>query len=290
MDSPIPIDAYESIIRDRLDDLVESFVRIDEGWTHIVLEVNGKWIFRFVRDPSNTQLVVEQAFLPLFKGHSPLPIPQIWYSGANFTAYEKIEGVKFSEAIFKRLDRNERTRLAASLGDFLSSLHAVTFEHRHLKPAPFGGGDFWDELWPAAAPRLQTSARKRAETYFHRALSRIASAAYPNVVTHSDFGTSNVLIHPARREIAGVIDFGDISIGDPATDFATFYRRFGKPFAEDMAKNYRLPLGDDFWTRVDFHSKRKLFFVLFFALNHGFDEHAPGIVRAIEFQFAGGGV
>ena len=279
------MDAYESIVRDVLEDPVESIVRIDEGWTHIVLEVNGKWIFRFVRDPSNTQLAVEQAFLPLFKGLAPLPFPEIRYSDTNFIAYEKIEGVKFSEAIFKRLDRNERTKLAAALGDFLSCLHAVTFEHRHLKTAPFGGGDFWEELWPVAAPRLQTSARTRARRYFQRALSRIGSAAYPNVVIHSDFGTGNVLINAAGWELTGVIDFGDISLGDPSTDFATFYRRFGKPFAEDMVQAYRLPLGEDFWTRVDCQSKRKLFFVLFFALNHGFDEHVPGIVRAIESEF-----
>ena len=83
-----------------------------------------------------------------------------------------------------------------------------------------------------------------------------------------------------------MIDFGDIGIGDPATDFATFYRRFGKPFAEDMAENYGLPLGDDFWMRVDYESKRKLLFVLFFALNHGFEQHVHGIVREIESLFA----
>ena len=286
MDSPIPIDTYESIVREALDESVESVVWIDEGWTHIVLEVNGKWIFRFVRDPSNTQLAVEQAFLPLFKGLAPLPIPEIRYSDTNFIAYEKIEGVKFSESVFHSLGGSERASQAASLGDFLSGLHAVTFEHRYLKTAPFGGGDFWEELWPAAAPRLQPSTRHKAEGYFRRVLSKIASAAYPNVVTHSDFGTGNVLIDAEGSRLTGIIDFGDISLNDPATDFATFYRRFGKPFAVDMAEAYRLPLGDDFWMRVDYQSKRKLFFVLFFALNHGYDEHVPGIVRAIESQFA----
>ncbi|MCE2440157.1 MAG: aminoglycoside phosphotransferase family protein [Candidatus Latescibacteria bacterium] len=275
----------ESTVRDVLEDPVESIARVDEGWTHVVLEVNGKWIFRFVRDPSNTQLSVEQAFLPLFKGHSPLPIPEIRYSGANFIAYEKIGGVKFSESVFRSLGWNERTSHAAALGEFLSCLHAFPLEHRHLKAAPFGGWDFWEELWPAAAPRLQPDNRKRAEGYFHRALSGIASAAYRDVVTHSDFGTSNVLIDASGTKLTGVIDFGDISVGDPAADFATFYRRFGKPFAEDMAEAYRLPLGDAFWSRVDYQSKRKLFFVLFFALNHGFNEYVPGIVSAIDSQF-----
>ncbi len=172
------------------------------------------------------------------------------------------------------------------MGNFLSCLHAVAFEHWDLNAAPFGGGDFWRELWPAVSPRLQGHTRKKAECYFDRALSRVASAAYRNTVAHSDFGTNNVLLDAARSEIAGVIEFGDISLSDPAADFATFYRRFGKPFAEEMAENYRLPMGDDFWTRVDYESKRKPFFVLFFALNHGFDEHVPDLVSAIEAQFA----
>ena len=280
------MDIHESIVLNVLDEPVESLVREDGGWTHIVLEVNGKWIFRFVRDFACAQLAVEQAFLPVFKECSPLPIPEIRYSGAGFIGYQKIEGVKFSESVFRGLCANERTTLGASLGDFLSGLHAVSFQHPHLKEAPFGGGDFWCELWPTAAPRLQASTRQKAEGYFHRALSRIASAAYRTVVTHSDLGTSNVLIDAARSRIAGVIDFGDISIGDPATDFATFYRRFGRPFAEDMVDAYRLPLEDEFWMRVDYESKRKLFFVLFFALNHGFDEHVSGIVREIESLFA----
>ena len=54
LETPIPMVTYESIVRDVLDEPVGSLDRVDEGWTNIVLEVNRKWIFRFVRDPSNT--------------------------------------------------------------------------------------------------------------------------------------------------------------------------------------------------------------------------------------------
>lgn len=276
---------YESIIRDVLTEPVESIIQLDEGWTNVVLEVNAKWIFRFVRDLSNTQLAVEQAFLPLFQKVSPLSIPEIQHSGTNYIAYEKIEGVKFSETIFQNLGHKERKTTAGTLGNFLSCLHAVAFEYQYIKAAPFGGNDFWRELWPAVSPRLQSHIRKKAEDYFQRAIPKVTSATYQNVIVHSDFGTNNVLIDAARSKIVGVIDFGDLSISDPAVDFATFYRRFGKQFAEDMVEHYQLPLGENFWTRVDYESKRKLFFVVFFALNYGFEEYVPGVVRAIESQF-----
>ena len=276
---------YESIIRDALTEPVESIIQFDDGWTHVVLEVNAKWIFRFVRDLSNTQLAVEQAFLPLFQKDSPLLIPEIRYSGTNYIAYKKIEGVKFSETIFQSLGQRERKTTAEALGNFLSCLHAVAFEHQHIKDAPFGGNDFWQELWPAVSPCLRGHIREKAEDYFQRAIPKVTSATYQNVIAHSDFGTNNVLIDATRPQIVGVIDFGDLSISDPAADFATFYRRFGKQFAVDMVEYYQLSLGDDFWTRVDYESKRKLFFVVFFALNYGFEEYVPGIVRAIESQF-----
>ena len=276
---------YESIIRNALTEPVESIIQLDEGWTHVVLEVNAKWIFRFVRDLSNTQLAVEQAFLPLFQKVSPLSIPEIRHSGTNYIAYKKIEGAKFSEKIFQNLGQRERKTTAEVLGNFLSCLHAVVFEHQHIKAAPFGGNDFWGELWPTVSPRLQSHTRKKAEDYFQRAIPKVTSATYQNVIAHSDFGINNVLIDAAHSKIVGVIDFGDISISDPAADFATFYRRFGKQFTEDMVEHYQLPLGEDFWPRVDYESKRKLFFVVFFALNYGFEQYVPGVVRAIESQF-----
>ncbi len=276
---------YESIIRTALTEPVESIIQFDDGWTHVVLEVNAKWIFRFVRDLSNTQLAVEQAFLPLFQKDAPLLIPKIRYSGTNYIAYEKIEGAKFSETIFQNLGQRERKTTAEALGNFLSCLHAVAFEHQHIKVAPFGGNDFWRELWPAVSPFLRGHTREKAEDYFQRVIPKVTSATYQNVIAHSDFGTNNVLIDATRPQIVGVIDFGDLSISDPAADFATFYRRFGKQFAEDMVEHYQLPLGEDFWTRADYESKRKLFFVVFFALNYGFEEYVPGIVRAIESQF-----
>ena len=276
---------YESIIRNALTEPVESIIQLDEGWTNVVLEVNAKWIFRFVRDLSNTQLAVEQAFLPLFQKVSPLPIPEIRHSGNNYIAYKKIEGAKFSETIFQNLGQRERKTTAEALGNFLSCLHAVAFEHQHIKVAPFGGKDFWRELWPAVSPCLRSHTRKKAEDYFQRAIPKVTSATYQNVIAHSDFGTTHVLIDAAHSKIVGVIDFGDLSISDPAADFATFYRRFGEQFAEDMVEHYQLPLGDDFWTRVDYEPKRKLFFVVFFALNYGFEQYLPGVVRAIESQF-----
>ncbi|MDE0555078.1 MAG: aminoglycoside phosphotransferase family protein [Candidatus Poribacteria bacterium] len=277
--------AYESIVRNALTEPVKSIIQLDEGWTNVVLEVNAKWIFRFVRDLSNTQLAVEQAFLPLFQKDSPLQIPEIQYSGNNYIAYKKIESAKFSETIFQNLGQRERKTTAEALGNFLSCLHAVVFEHQHIKAAPFGGNDFWRELWPTVSPRLQSDTRKKAEDYFQRAIPKVTSATYQNVIAHSDFGTNNVLIDAAHSRIVGVIDFGDLSISDPAADFATFYRRFGMQFAEDMVEHYQLLLGEDFWTRVDYESKRKLFFVVFFALNYGFEQYVPGVVRAIESQF-----
>ena len=88
--------------------------------------------------------------------------------------------------------------MAAALGDFLSCLHAVAFEHRDLKARSIRRRRFLAGVVAGrVSPHLQSHTRKKAESYFHRALSRVAAATYGNVVAHSDFGSSNVLLDAA---------------------------------------------------------------------------------------------
>ncbi|MCM3337496.1 phosphotransferase [Paenibacillus sp. MER TA 81-3] len=54
----------------------------------------------------------------------------------------------------------------------------------------------------------------------------------------ADFGTSNILIHPETGALAGVIDFGDSGLGDPALDFAALYAQYGEGFLEMCKASY----------------------------------------------------
>jgi len=56
-------------------------------------------------------------------------------------------------------------------------------------------------------------------------------------VLHADFSAEHILSDGAGK-ITGIIDWGDVSWGDPDYDFAYLYADFGLPFVRDVARAY----------------------------------------------------
>lgn len=280
-----PLEAAAARIRAALPEPIESVQLIDTGWTNRVFEVNGRFIFRFVRDPANTQIAVERAFLPLFAPRAPVAVPHPLYDDVDYIAYRKIPGARFAPDKFAAFTPAQQAVLISRLGAFLKALHNFQFTHPALSAAPYGGGDFWRELWPLAKSELSARTQSRAERFFTRVYARATAVPFAKTITHSDLATNNVLVDYENRHLGGIIDFGDVCVADPAVDFAGFYRRFGRSFVETLLRHYHRPVADNFWARIEFEAKRKIFFVLYFALHHGYEAEAPNIVRTIETLF-----
>ena len=279
------IEEYLQRIQSEFFEHVDSYQVIQSGWTNIVVEVNAKWIFRFVRDTRNTQIVVERDFLPQFEKNTSVEIPSLMMSGEDFIAYRKIVGERFSPEKFAAFSSIQKNEIIKNLGDFLTCLHKFQFLHPHLSAVPYGGGDFWIDLWPPVKNRLSNKTRTKAENFFTTALDRINAFPFEKTVTHSDLGTNNILVDFERRRLGGIIDFGDLSLSDPAVDFAGFYRHFGRQFVQEMLRYYERSVEGNFWERIEYEALRKPFFVVYFALNYGFEQHVPGIIAYIEELF-----
>lgn len=264
---------------------INSYKVIQAGWTNLVIEINDKWIFRFVRDSNNTQLAVEQDFLPRFERVSPLNVPCIVLSDNDYIAYPKIAGTRFSPQKFSLFSSIQRIKLIKLLGEFLTCLHNFQFTHQYLSEAPYGGDDFWNDLWFPVKDKLCQQTRNNAEKYFIKALEQIQAIPFTKTLTHSDLGTNNILVNFERCQLEGIIDFGDLCLSDPAADFAGFYRNFGHQFVEDLLHYYQRSIEANFWTRIKFESKRKMFFVAYFALNYGYESHVSNILQNIEKLF-----
>ncbi|MBV7333786.1 hypothetical protein KFU94_37250 [Chloroflexi bacterium TSY] len=58
--------------------------------------------------------------------------------------------------------------------------------------------------------------------------------------------------------------------------------RYGRGFVEQILHHYTGPVERNFFARIDFEARRKLFFVVYFALKYGFDDHVPDIIEMIE--------
>lgn len=157
---------YLEHIRANFFEPINSCKIINVGWTNLVFENNEEWIFRFVRDSSNQQIVIEQNFLPRFAEVSPVKIPEIVISDRNYIAYRKILGERFSPEKFLLFSNSQKTELFKLLGRFLTCLHNFQYSHQYLSSAPYGGGDFWNDLWILVKDNLTTQTRNKAEQYF----------------------------------------------------------------------------------------------------------------------------
>jgi len=108
--------------------------------------------------------------------------------------------------------------VAADIGRFLGSLHAPAPPEAPANP--FRGVPLADraESFEAnlrlVSDRVDVGAVQRAWT---RAVAAPAYAG-PPVWLHGDLHPANILVRDGR--VSGVIDFGDITGGDPATDLA----------------------------------------------------------------------
>ncbi len=83
----------EVLNREVPDITIGSLNIIQTGWDHLVVEVNGEWIFRFPRaDGSVANLEREKQLLDYLKTHITLSIPHYHYFGTDtaFVGYGKI--------------------------------------------------------------------------------------------------------------------------------------------------------------------------------------------------------
>ena len=60
----------------------------------------------------------------------------------------------------------------------------------------------------------------------------------------------HILISPQSGGVSGIIDWGDMVIGDPSVDFAGLYTWFGKRWVEDALAYYPRSLRPDGMARA----------------------------------------
>jgi aminoglycoside phosphotransferase (APT) family kinase protein len=201
------------------------------GFDNSAFVVNGAYVFRFPRRQIAAPLVeTEGRLLPMLAPRLPLPIPAPTLLGRPaggypwpFLGHALIPG---RTACAAALDEEQRRRLAEPLARFLAALHATPAE----EAAQHGAG-------PDTIARLDLARRlprarelldrltRRGEIAEPRSLAAILDAAPPtyaprsDVLVHGDLYARHLLIHPDGR-FAGIIDWGDVHLGDPAVDLA----------------------------------------------------------------------
>ena len=191
------------------------------GWDNVVFRVGGDLLARLPRRELGARLVgYEQRWLPVLAPQLPLPIPAPVRTGQPGLGYPWPWSIVpyLPGQVAADTPPADPAAAAASLGGFLAALH--TPAPPDAPDNPFRGVPLADRTdtvmqnLAAVADQVDARAARRAWA--------VALAAprwrQPPVWVHGDLHPANILVD--RGQLSGVIDFGDLTAGDPAADLS----------------------------------------------------------------------
>jgi aminoglycoside 2''-phosphotransferase len=129
---------------------------------------------------------------------------------------------------------------------------------------------------------LSVEARKNALEFF----GRYFSMEYRRVLIHGDFyPPDHVFFNAGRQELSGVIDFGDLTLEDIATDFKSIYADFGADFFRQVLAHYTGDVDDRLVARIQMRVRAQPLFDAPYALEYHQPERFERQLSAIEATF-----
>ncbi|MDM5187670.1 aminoglycoside phosphotransferase family protein [Bacillus sp. DX4.1] len=232
---------------------IHSCKQNDKGWDNVAIIINQEWLFRFPRKLEYAKKIPREKQLceALSQSLQNIKVPQYHLLYKKKTDkipicsyYKLIHGEPFTRETLERLTPHEQNKIITQLASFLAALHMIpvesaikcgfSVEHptsywRHLQ----------SKLEHYLSSTLTTPKRKVLDYFFEAFFEQIHVSALSQTIIHADFTHQHILFHEKRKQIAGIIDFGDAQIGDPAFDFAGLYNDFGSEFTYEVYKQYR---------------------------------------------------
>ena len=261
MDSPaaeVDIDEalIEALVLSQHPDLAGPVRIVARGWDNVVARLGDAHVVRIPRRSAGAPLIENEArWLPFLAERLPVRVPAAVRMGRpefdfpwNWLICPWVEGVPVTS-----LAVPDRRQLAADLGAAHAALHVAAPSDAPINdvrgvPLASRAAVVEQRLSSGVVPR---SSDLRAS--FARALAAPEWSA-PAVWLHGDPHPGNLLATTAdaSARLAALIDFGDITSGDPATDLAIAWLAFdaeGRRAYRD-AHHAITSIDDDTWIRA----------------------------------------
>lgn len=223
---------------------------VDMGWDNVMLRLGDDLAVRMPRrTPAASLIEHEQRWLPALAGRLPLPIPaplRIGLPGAGYPWRWSI--LPWLPGIASDLSPPHSDQ-GPALAEFLRTLHIPA--PADVPDNPFRGVPL-HQRWPIVAERFERVARltdclpPKVQALWEQALSAPVATSFTWL--HGDLHSRNVLVHDSR--ICAVIDWGDMTQGDPATDLAAIWNLLPDPAARAEAIQAYGPVPEATWQRA----------------------------------------
>jgi aminoglycoside 2''-phosphotransferase len=228
---------------------IGSVRRLGEGWISVAYVVNDQLVIKLPKGAEPwEELEREAAFLARTAGALPLAVPHYVRLSPDSRAAEHgyaIYAYLRGEALdVNALSGHARGAAAAAIAGFLRALHGLRPTAELGARLPRDDPKAVAEEYFAKAnrhiiPELTAPERgvlaERLESQMAESTRRSPSEA----VLHADLSADHILVR--EGEVTGVIDFGDVSWGDPDYDFTYLFVDAGGAFVEEVARRYEHP-------------------------------------------------
>ena len=226
-----------SLLRAQHPDLAHwSLQPVDSGWDNAMFRLGDRLAVRLPRRAAATKLIEhEQQWLPQLAPLLPIAVPapvRVGLPADNYPArWSVVPWMRGRNADLNEPRPDQAERLAA----FLCALHRPGPADAPVNPYRGGSLRYRDEQIAERVSRLE-----RVTTLINDDILRIYQDALAAPIDieatwlHGDLHAGNLLVDD-DGVITGVIDWGDMTRGDRATDLATLWMNLGDRKARENA-------------------------------------------------------
>lgn len=218
----VSADLVRRLLADQHPDLARLPVRfLANGWDNELYRIGDGLVARLPRRALGAQIIAnEQRWLPGLAPRLPLPIPRPERTGVAACGYPYswsvvpyLPGVPAAEA-----SSFDPAAAAAAVGGFLGALHVPA--PADAPANPFRGVPLAERAGTFAANLALLTGQADRDAVLRAWVAALAAPGYdgPPVWLHGDLHPANILVNDGK--VSGVIDFGDITAGDPASDLS----------------------------------------------------------------------
>lgn len=221
--------------------LCNHITKLGEGWKSRAYLINHDLVFRFPKEEDGAiDTDIEIKALPSLKKHISLNIPDFIYwgkqdNGYPFVGYKILSGEPMDEQLFHSLSPGTKNKIAHQIAEFMDQINSFCVEQ--AKDLNIGDNNFHQdylELFHEVKEKVYPEIDQEMKTYisfrFERYLENKENFRYSPKLLHADLSLDHLLFDKKKQEITGIIDFGDMKIGDPDYEYIYLLEECGEAF------------------------------------------------------------
>jgi aminoglycoside 2''-phosphotransferase len=237
----------EMILKNFENVKIDHIIKLGEGWMSQAYLINHKFVFRFPKEKGGAfDTEKEKKVLPVLNKHITLNIPEFIYCGKQdngypFVGYKILPGEPMNEQLFHSLSIEIKNKIADQIAEFIDQISLFNVEQ--AKELNIQENNFYQdyletflEVQEKVFPKINKEMQVYISSRFTSYLENKNHFVYTPKLLHSDLSLDHLLFDKKRQELTGIIDFGDMQIGDPDYEYVYLLEECGEEFTIKVMK------------------------------------------------------